>query len=50
MTTALERGDWSAALPGHMLSPGKTWYPFYRRLGGHQGWSGRVENLVPTGI
>ena len=24
--------------------------PFYRRLGGPQGRSGRVENLVPTGI
>ena len=25
-------------------------YPFYRRLGGPQGRSGRAENLVPTGI
>ena len=25
-------------------------YPFYRRLGGPQGRSGRTENLVPTGI
>ena len=32
------------------LSPGKTRYPFYRRLGGPQGWSGRAENLFPTGI
>ena len=31
-------------------TPGKTRYPFYRRLGGPQGWSGRAENLVPTGI
>jgi len=30
--------------------PGKTRYPLYRRLGGPQGWSGRAENLVPTGI
>jgi len=28
----------------------KTWYPFYRRLGGPQGQSGWAENLVPTGI
>ena len=43
-------GEWSAARPGRILTPGKTRYPFYRRLGGPQGWSGRVENLVPTGI
>jgi len=30
--------------------PGKTRYPFYRKLAGFQGWSGRAENLVPTGI
>ena len=50
MTTALEGGEWSAARPGHTLPPGKTWYPFYRRLGWPQGRSGRAENLVPTGI
>jgi len=32
------------------FTPGKTRYPFYRRLGGPQGRSGRAENLVPTGI
>jgi len=36
MTTALEGGEWSAAYPGHTLSPGMTWYPFYRMLGGLQ--------------
>jgi len=50
MTTALEGGEWSSARPGHSLHPGKTRYPFYRRLGGPQGRSGRAENLVPTGI
>ena len=35
---------------GRTLPSGKTWYPFYRRLGGPQGRSGRAENLVPTGI
>jgi len=50
MTAALEGGEWSAARPGRTLPPEKTWYPFYRRLGGPQGWSGRVGNLVPTGI
>ena len=44
------RGEWSAARPGRTLPPGKTQYPFYRRLGGPQGRSGRAENLVPTGI
>ena len=50
MTTALEGGEWSAACPCCTLSPGKTQYPFYRRLGGPQGRSGWAENLVPTGI
>ena len=50
MTAALEGGEWSAARPGRTLPPGKTRYPFYKRLGGPQGRSGRAENLVPTGI
>ena len=50
MTAALEGGEWSATRPGRTLPPGKTRYPFYRRLGGPQGRSGRAENLVPTGI
>jgi len=50
MTAALEGDEWSAANPGRTLPPGKTGYPFYRRLGGPQGRSGRAENLVPTGI
>jgi len=50
MTAALEGGEWSAARPGRTLPPGKTRYPFNRRLGGPQGRSGRAENLVPTGI
>ena len=49
MTAALEGGEWSAARPGRTLPSGKTRYPFYRRLGGPQGRSGRAEN-VPTGI
>ena len=43
MTAALEGGEWSAARPGRTLPPGKTRYPFYRRLGGPQGRSGRAE-------
>ena len=50
MTAVLEGGKWSAARPGLNLPQGKTRYPFYRRLGGPQGRSGRAESLVPTGI
>jgi hypothetical protein len=50
MTAALEGSEWSAARPGRTLTPGKTRYPLYRRLGGPQGRSGRAENLVSTGI
>ena len=50
MTTALEGGEWSAPCPGRTLPPGKIRYPFYRRLGGPQGQSGRAENLVPPGF
>jgi len=44
------RGEWSAACPGSTLPPGKTRYPFYRRLGGSKGRSGRAEYLAPTRI
>ena len=50
MTAALEGGEWAAARPGRTLPSVKTRYPFYRRLGGPQGRSGRAENLVPTSI
>jgi len=50
MTAALEGGEWSAACPSRTLLPGKSRYPFYRRLGEPQGRSGRAESLVPTGI
>ena len=50
MTAALEGGESSAACPGRTLPPGKTRYPFYSRLVGPQGRSGRVENLVSTEI
>ena len=44
------RGEGSAPRPGHTLPPGKTRYPLYRRLGGPQSRSGRVENLAPPGF
>ena len=40
-------GEWSAARPGRPLPPRKTWYPFYRRLGGPQGRSGRGGKSRP---
>ena len=43
-------GECSAARPGRTLPPGKKRYPYYRRLGGLQGQSGRAKILVPTGI
>ena len=39
-----------SSTPRPQFTPWKTWYPFYRRLGGPQGWSGWAENLVPTGF
>ena len=50
MTAAPEGDEWSAVRPGRTLHPGKTRYPFYRRLGGPQGRSGRAESLVLTRI
>ena len=44
------RGDWLASRLGRTLPPGKTRYPFYRRLGGPQGRSGWGEYLVLTAI
>jgi hypothetical protein len=48
MTVALEGVEWSAARPGHTLSPGKTRYPLYRRLGGPHGQSVRAWKISPT--
>jgi len=47
MTTALEGGEGSASRPGRYLPPGKTWHPFYRKLGGPQGLSGQVRKISP---
>jgi hypothetical protein len=47
LTPALDEGGWSTPRPGR-FTPGKeTWYPLYRRLGGPQGRSGRVQKLSP---
>ena len=44
------RGWVVSSTPRPKFTPGKDPVPIYRRLGGPQGWSGRAEILVPTGI
>jgi len=40
------RSEGSASRLGR-FTPGKTWYPLYRRLGGPQGRSGQVRKIKP---
>jgi len=40
-------GEGSESRLGHFLPPGKTRYPFCRRLGGPQGLSGQVRKISP---
>ena len=47
MTTAPEGGEGAASRPGRSLPPGKTRYPFYRRLRGPRGRSGQVRKTSP---
>jgi hypothetical protein len=48
LTSPLEGCEGSASRPGRTLPPGKTRYPFYRRLGGPQGRSGQVRKISPS--
>ena len=42
------RRGWGVSVtPWPLFTPGKTWYPMYRRLGGHQGQSGQVRKISP---
>ena len=41
------RGEGSASRPDRFLTPGKSRYPLYRRLGGPQGRSGQVRIISP---
>ena len=51
MITVLEGGEESASRPGRSLPPGKTLYPFYRRLGGPKGRSGQLGKIsLPPGF
>ena len=47
MTTALEVVWGQHHAPGRSLPPGKSRYPLYRRLGGPQGRSEQVRNILP---
>ena len=47
MTSALEGGEGSASRPGSALPPGKSRYPFYRRLSEPQGRCGQVRKISP---
>jgi hypothetical protein len=51
LTSALDGSGWSTPRPGRFTPRKETRYPFYRRLGGSQGRSGRVRKISPpTGI
>jgi len=39
------RGRGVSITPWPLFTPGKTWYPLYRRLGGPQGQSGQVRKI-----
>jgi len=45
ITSTLDEGEWPNPHPGR-FTPGKTQYSLYRRLGGHQGSSGWVRNIL----
>ena len=47
LTTALEGGEGVSVTPRPLFTPGKTQYPWYRRLGGPQGRSGQVREISP---
>ena len=51
LTTALEGGEGSASRPGRSLAPGKTRYPFYRKLVGLHGRDVQVRKIsLPPGF
>jgi hypothetical protein len=47
LTSALDEVGGQRQTPA-ALSPGKTRYPLYRRMGGPQGRSGRVRKISPA--
>jgi hypothetical protein len=47
LTSALDVGGWLTPRPGRFTPRKETRYPFYSRLGGPRGRSGRVRKLSP---
>jgi hypothetical protein len=47
LTSALDGDGWSTPRPGRLTPVKETRYPFCRKLGGPQGWSGRVRKISP---
>jgi hypothetical protein len=45
LTSALDGGGWSTLRSGRFTPRKETRYPLYRRLGGSQVWSGRVQKI-----
>ena len=50
LTSKSDGGGQSNPCPDLFTSEKETWYPFYRRLDGHQRRSGRLQKLAPTWI
>jgi len=51
LTSMLDGGGWSVPHPGHFTPRKKTWYQFYKRLGGPQcqfGWEQKIS--LPLGF
>jgi hypothetical protein len=47
LTSTLDVGEWSTPRACRFTLGKENRYPFYRRLGGPQGWSGRVRKILP---
>jgi hypothetical protein len=51
LTSALDGGGWLTPRPDRFTSGKDTRYPLYRRLGGAQGYSGRLRKIsLPPGF
>ena len=48
LTSAVGGGGWLTPRSGRFAPGLETRYPLYRRLGGHQGRSGRVQKISPS--
>ena len=51
LSSAVGGGGWLTPRPGRFTPAKETRYPLYRRLGGPQGRSGRMQNIsLPAGL